>query len=483
MAFLDGLTLRRKLTSISMLSSVTALLCSSLGFLFYDLHSFRESLAHRIRSEAEIIGFNSVSPILFNDSEAASATLNGLRKEPAVVAAAIFGLGEGPPLAGYSRDAGSVLPVAAPAGNGPAQRFSAEGLLVSEPILFEGKPIGTLLIRADLKELGELQVRYMGIMTLVLAGSLLLALVISRVVEKTISAPILELADTARSVSARKDYSVRARVSGRDEIGELVRTFNDMLDQIEAQNADLEQAHTDLEARVEARTRELAASNKELEAFSYSVSHDLRAPLRAIDGFSKALLEHGTANLDEKGRHYLQRVRAATQRMAELIDDLLSLARISRWELARRNIDVSEIAARAAADLANRNPGQGVRIEIQQGLSAQADPRLVTILLENLLGNAWKFSSRTPDPSVEVGRVDGAAPAFYVRDNGAGFDMAFADKLFGAVQRLHSEAEFEGTGIGLATVQRIVNRHSGRVWAEGALGKGATFYFTLESKI
>lgn len=481
MGLLADLTIRRKLTSISMLSSITALLTASVAFLFYDLHSFRESLARRILTEARIVGLNSVSPLLFDDAEAATATLDGLKAEPAVVAAAILRPQGGPPFATYSRDPGAPVPDV-PAGGGESLRVTSDRLLVSEPIDFEGRPIGRLVIHAELLELRERQWRYAGIVAAVLAASFALAVALSRVVERTISDPILKLADTARTVSARKDYSVRAHAAGRDEIGGLVTTFNEMLDQIEAQNMDLEQARNELEKRVEARTRELASSNQELEAFSYSVSHDLRAPLRAIDGFSKALLERCQESIDERGRHYLQRVRAGTQRMADLIDDMLGLARISRRELNRQGIDVSDIAGRVAAELASRQPDQSVRVDVEAGLYAYADPRLATILLENLLGNAWKFSSRTAEPRVEVGRLDGAAATFFVRDNGAGFDMAYADKLFGAFQRLHSEAEFEGTGIGLATVQRIVSRHGGRVWAEAELGKGATFYFTLESE-
>jgi len=266
---------------------------------------------------------------------------------------------------------------------------------------------------------------------------------------------------------------VRATSEGPDEIGTLVVTFNEMLDQIARQNSDLEEARADLERRVEARTHDLAAANKELEAFSYSVSHDLRAPLRGIDGFSNALLSRYGPQLDEQGRHYLERVRAATQRMSQLIDDLLGLARVSRRELVRKRADLSEIACQVGAELSRRQPTRQVRVDVQPALTAQADPHLLTIVLENLMGNAWKFTGKTADAHVEVGRrADGPDPAFYVRDNGAGFDMAYADKLFGAFQRLHAEADFEGTGIGLATVQRIVTRHGGRIWAEGG-GQGS----------
>jgi light-regulated signal transduction histidine kinase (bacteriophytochrome) len=226
---------------------------------------------------------------------------------------------------------------------------------------------------------------------------------------------------------------------------------------------------------------ELERANRELEAFSYSVSHDLRAPLRAIDGFSKALLSMHAAQLDEQGKNYLNRVRTATQRMGSLIDDLLNLSRISRGELRREQVDITRLARGVAEDLRRHYSTPAASIEIEPGLQAAADPRLLSVVLENLLGNAWKFTSKQATPRVSVGKQqNGSQTVFYVRDNGAGFDMAYSDNLFRPFQRLHSQSEFEGTGIGLATVQRVINRHSGRVWAEGAVGAGATFYFTLE---
>jgi signal transduction histidine kinase len=482
MRILRGLTIRQKLISIGMLSSLTALVAASVAFLAFDAYTFRQRLARRILTEAQITGLNSVTPLLFNDAESATATLGGLRAEPAVVAAFVLPPEGSEPFATYARDRGSALaPMVPPDAPKEGYLYRSDQLLVSEPIRFEGKVIGSLLVRADLGELRDRQRRYAGMVAVILAGSLLLAVVISRFVQKTISRPILHLAETARAVSAHKDYSVRAVAEGKDEIGQLVNTFNEMLDQIAQQNAALEEGRRELEGRVEARTLDLAAANKELEAFSYSVSHDLRAPLRAIDGFSKALLSDYGSQLDERARHYLDRVRAGTQRMSGLIDDLLGLARVSRRELVRQEVDVSEIARRVAAELARHHPERAVRVEIRDGLSAEADSHLLTIVFENLMGNAWKFTGKSDDATIEVGReVDGRGRAFYVRDNGAGFDMAYADKLFGAFQRLHADEDFEGTGIGLATVQRIVSRHGGQIWAEGAVDKGATFYFTLE---
>jgi light-regulated signal transduction histidine kinase (bacteriophytochrome) len=221
-------------------------------------------------------------------------------------------------------------------------------------------------------------------------------------------------------------------------------------------------------------------ANRELESFSYSVAHDLRTPLRAIDGFSQALVEEYGDRLDDEGRRYLARVREAAQRMAELIDDLLTLSRVTRSDLRRDRVDLSALAHTLLVGFQRLEPGRRVETTIAPGLVADADPQLAAIALENLLGNAWKFTSRRAVARIELGvaSVDGAL-AYFVRDNGAGFDMAYRDKLFGVFQRLHHESEFPGTGVGLATVARITQRHRGRIWADASPDKGATFFFTL----
>jgi PAS domain S-box-containing protein len=226
---------------------------------------------------------------------------------------------------------------------------------------------------------------------------------------------------------------------------------------------------------------QLEAINRELEAFSYSVAHDLRAPLRSIGGFSQALLEDYAANLDATGQDYIQRMQQAIRRMGDMIDGLLALSRLTRGELHYTLVDLSALARTIAADMQQTQPDRTVEWLIAAELVARGDARLLRVVLENLLGNAWKFTARRPNARIEVGSLppDDAARVYFVRDNGVGFDMAYADKLFGTFQRLHTLGEFAGTGIGLATVQRIIHRHGGRVWAEAALDQGATFYFSL----
>lgn len=261
-----------------------------------------------------------------------------------------------------------------------------------------------------------------------------------------------------------------------DEFGALAREANRTAERLR-EYLEQERALLD-EAQRQTRAAETAA--KELESFSYSVSHDLRAPLRAIDGFSQAIAEDEAERLSPKGLDYLRRVRAAAQRMAELIDDMLRLSRVSRAEFKKERVDLAQIAASVIADLRRADPDRAVTFVIADEIPAEADARLIKITLENLLGNAWKFTSKTSSPRIEIGieETDGER-VYTVRDNGAGFDMKYADALFGAFRRLHSDKEFPGTGIGLATVQRIIQRHGGRIWAEAAVGEGATFWFTL----
>jgi light-regulated signal transduction histidine kinase (bacteriophytochrome) len=245
-------------------------------------------------------------------------------------------------------------------------------------------------------------------------------------------------------------------------------------------DAEIRRMNAELERRVAQRTEQLEATNRELESFAYAVSHDLRAPLRSMSGFSQLLLESPASGLDDKSQHYLQRIHEASRRMSTLIEDLLGLSRISRSELTIRLLDLSQLAADAAAVIKERYPDREVELHIEPALSVHGDARLLRIALENLLDNAWKYTAHTHAARIDVGsQLDASGRTFHVRDNGVGFDMAYSGKLFGPFQRLHVETQYPGTGIGLVTVQRILARHGGRIWAQAELNRGATFYFTI----
>ncbi len=259
----------------------------------------------------------------------------------------------------------------------------------------------------------------------------------------------------------------------------LLSIATDITDR-KAKETEIHTMNKELEQRVEERTTQLEAVNKELVSFAYSVSHDLRAPLRALDGFSANLKAKYDDHLDDQGRHYLNRIHNAALHMSNLIDDLLNLSRVTRAEIKNQQVDLSKLASEIVAELQEAEPQRQARIKITPGLHVRGDSALLHLVMQNLLENAWKFSSKEAQGEIEVGRKSVAGEeVFFVRDAGAGFNMAYADKLFGAFQRLHKVDEFPGTGVGLATVQRIINRHGGKIWAESEVGKGATFYFTL----
>jgi signal transduction histidine kinase len=265
------------------------------------------------------------------------------------------------------------------------------------------------------------------------------------------------------------DLAVPIRVASRDELGDVAAHANEMAASLERSISELKQAQA-----------ALTLSNKELEAFSYSVAHDLRSPLRSINGFAQALLEDNVDKLDEESKEFLTRICGSADQMGHLIDALLSLARITRTQLQRERVNMSKLAESVVGQLRIGAPDRVVEFANQDEVVGYGDPDLLRALLENLLGNAWKFTGARSGARIAFGStIEAGGPAYYVQDNGAGFDMAYANKLFAPFQRLHTASEFAGTGIGLATVQRIVDRHGGRIWAEGVVGQGATFRFTL----
>src|SRR6266705_5575722 len=450
--------IKRKLTAILLLISGLVLVLTSAAFVTYQVVTFRGTIQSHLATRSRILAANSTAALAFANEADATEILAALKYDPHMVAAAL-----------YNQDARvlATYPVAATAALIPVAqqpdgyRFEGGRLVGFTPVAQGGKRLGTLYIASDTKDASD-ALRLSGVIAIVvLAIAMLAAYALAAALQGRISTPILALAETATAASTRQDYSVRAPKFGEDELGMLTDAFNQMLGRIEEQKKELQQHAKILEQRVaertgelEKRAAELQAANSELDAFAYSVSHDLRAPLRSIDGFSQVLLEDYATQLGDQGRDSLQRVRASSQRMATLIDDLLKLARVTRAEMRTEVVDLSGMARDIVAELQRATPERHVEFAIAPGLQARGDPRLLRVALDNLLRNGWKYTAKQPQPQIEFASTNvNGERAFVVRDNGAGFDMKYADKLFGVFQRLHSAAEFEGTGVGLATVR------------------------------
>jgi len=477
--------IKRKLTAILLLISGLVLLLTSAAFVTYVVVTNRETIRIHLATRSRILAATSTAALAFANEADATEILAALQYDPHMVAGALYNQ-DGRVLATYPAGAGADLIPAAPQPDG--YRFERGRLVGFTPVAQGGSQrLGTLYIASDTKAVADALRLSAVIALVVLAIAMLAAYALAAALQGRISEPILALAETATAASTRQDYSVRAPKFGDDELGMLTDAFNQMLGRIEEQKQELQQHALRLEQRVaertgelEKRAAELQAANSELDAFAYSVSHDLRAPLRSIDGFSQVLLEDYATRLDDAGRDSLQRVRAASQRMATLIDDLLKLARVTRAEMRTERVDLSTMAREIVADIQRAAPERAVDFVIAPGIEAQGDARLLRVVLDNLLRNGWKYTGKQAQPRVEfTAKQENGGRVFVIKDNGAGFDMRYADKLFGVFQRLHSAAEFEGTGVGLATVRRIINRHGGRIWAESAINKGASFYFTL----
>lgn len=471
-------SIKLKLIAIILLLTLFDLTIVFVGMTINNRAMFERRLANDIKVLADIIGDNTNAALAFNDATTANEILSALRVKPRITHAIVYNV-YGQRFAAYERTDSkqdkSTLQPADRRGTFRDGYFS-----ITRDILLDGRRIGTIHMTTDLAEWNESLRNYFIVFILLALLTIGMTLVLAIFLQRLVTEPISHLAETARRVSTQKDYTVRAVKTTNDEVGILIDGFNAMLTEIQRRDAELLEAQTLLEQRVAQRTAQLEAANKELEAFSYSVSHDLRTPLRGIDGFGQILLEEYSGKLDAQGREYVQRLRAASQRMAQIIDDLLKLARVTRAELTLEDVDLGILARDVAEKIRAQYPERRVHLKIASGLIARADVRLMRIVLENLLGNAWKFTGRMNEAHIEFGTIEqNGKPTFFVRDNGAGFDMNYVNKLFGAFQRLHDAKEFPGTGIGLATVQRVVQKHGGRIWAEAAVDSGATFYFTL----
>ncbi len=448
----------------------------------YELVTFRHQMTQHLTTIARIISENSTGALTFDVATDEEQVLAALHTEPHVVAAAVFDK-NGKLFAQYPRSGPTLKDHWVPERQG--FHFGEGFLVLKQPIEHNGIPLGMIAIKSDLDEMYERFRLYTLIVIIVLAGSFLLAFILSRILQRVITQPVLELAKTAKAISERKDYQVRARKFGRDEIGFLTDSFNDMLAQIQKAEEEIRVLNSELEQRVQKRTAELAASTKEMEAFTYSVSHDLRAPLRHVAAFGEILQEDYAKQLTPEAQDYLRRMIDGARNMSHLVDDLLNLARIGRAELKREPTNLDSVVDEVIEELKPEIEKRKIEWRIEHLPVVECDRGLIKQVFANFISNAVKYTRRRENAVIQIGlvksvRVDNQT-AIFVRDNGVGFDMKFSDKLFGVFQRLHRAEDFEGTGVGLATVDRIIRRHGGHVWAEGEIDKGATFYFTLGS--
>jgi PAS domain S-box-containing protein len=593
-----GLSIKRKIMSVTMLTSVIVLAVAIAAFMAYDLAVFRESMRRNLTTLAQVTAENSTAAVAFGNEKDATETLSALRLEPQIVTAALYDAG-GNLFVVYPTNAPRATFPIAPMANGYV--FKGGHLFVSQPVARDNSLLGHLYLESDLRYFYERIKIYSAIAALIMFGSLVIALVLANRLQKRISEPIITLAGTARIVSERRDYSVRAPKLPPDELGVLTDAFNEMLTRIEQHaitsaflsaiiessedaiigkdltgkvvswnagaermfgysaaeivGASIEQllasdrpdeerrilenaklgetrlyetvrirkdgrpvdlslavspirdAHgsivgvssiarditerkrteeqilklnAELEHRVQMRTAELTAANQELEAFTYSVAHDLRAPLRHIDAFTRILQEDFAGSFPPEAAQLLGTIRQGSENMSRLVNDLLNLAHVGRQEMKREPTSLNLLVQEVMTELKREAEGRDIEWRVTDLPSIPGDPGLLKQVFANLLSNSVKYTRPRQRAVIEVGaRKMNDETVLFIRDNGVGFDMKYADKLFGVFQRLHRAEEFEGTGVGLAIVERVIKRHGGHIWAESALDKGATFYFTL----
>lgn len=473
-----SLPIQRKLMAIVLGTSAIVLVLTCTAFIAYELLTFRQNSRQQLATLGEVIATNSTAVLAFANPDDAVEVLSALKAERHVVEAALYDR-DGKLFARYPADLPADEFPEEPAMDG--YRFESGFLVGYAPVVQVrgSERLGTLYLKSDLEAIYERLRLYAGIAVLIILVLSGVAFVISHRLQQQISRPILALAETAQAVSRRRDYSVRATAPGDDEIGLLTEAFNHMLEQIEAKNAELE-------ARVRARTVELESANKELETFAYSVSHDLRTPLRAITGFAEILLMRPAGTLNPETRRCVELIHRGSCEMDQLINSILAFSKLGHQSVEREPVDLAGLSRQVFEELQVGRPPRTVELRVGAMPPIEAAPALMHQVMTNLIDNALKFTRAREKAVIEIGigrpTPQGEA-VFFVRDNGVGFDLERADKLFGVFQRLHPAQEFEGTGVGLAMVRRIIERHGGRVWADAVPDEGATFYFTLPAAI
>ena len=464
--------------TVILTTSAVVLFITCSAYFIYEYYSFRRATLDQLSLVGKIMASNSTSSLAFSSTDDAMEILASLEAEQHLVGGILYDK-DGEVFARYPADLDPMLYTQQVP---DADRVSIENNYVVGfyPVVQGNSRLGTLLLISGMEAMYDRFRLYGAIAVAVILLSLLVAYMLSRVLQKSISIPILDLAGTAKEVSENTNYSIRARRFDNDEIGTLTDAFNQMLGRIEEQNREITSFTQNLEKKVKERTMELEAAYKEMEAFSYTVSHDLNAPLRHIDSYLNMFLEdHGTT-LNEDGQKVLNAVSRNSRKMRQLIDDLLSFSQAGRKELKKTTLSMDELVRKICRSYENRDNGRVVEFRIGNLPSVFADQATIRQVWENLIGNAYKYSANEKQAIIEIAaEVNPDEVVFCVKDNGAGFDMDYYHDLFTPFQRLHTMSQFEGTGVGLAIVERIVGRHGGKIWAESIPGQGATFYFSL----
>lgn len=474
---LQDLPIRRKLMRVFLMTTVAVIAVTFFGYFLYEVLTYRNTMVRNLSMLGAVVARNSTAALAFDNKEEAYEILSALQVDEDIVEASLYDT-TGRLFVIYPRDAVprrfDSLWIEA------GYTFASAHLHGFEPVVQDDERLGTLYICSKIDRVYYRLLLYLAIAALVIASTLGISYFLSRRLQKEISLPILRLAKMARAISDRHDYSVRAQKTSNDEIGSLTDAFNHMLGTIDAQTREITALNERLEERVKERTREFEAANRELEAFSYSVSHDLRAPLRSIHGYMNIFAEEYGEKVDDEGRRLINIITKNGRKMGQLIDDLLTFSQLGRKELHKSMVSMSEMVAEVWSEQAFTEPDRKIKFISGDLPAAVVDPATMKQVWVNLISNACKYTGQRQEPVIEVGSLTaGGEIVYFVRDNGAGFDMKYYDKLFGVFHRLHSEEEFPGTGVGLAIVHRVITRHGGRVWAESTLGEGAVFYFTV----